>query len=720
MSSFSSLKTAIANAIKANGNQEITGNLLQGILLSIVETLGDSAINILETDLSNEATTRGNADTELNNLITGVKNNVDNGYVYAGIATPSTTPVSGKVFYIALQAGTYTNFGGTTVTEGIIILKYNGTSWVKEQVLFTDGGVFDISAYHATGGNLAKYADLTAALGTSGANIPQSIRKGGMSVKFVQTDDNKYVQYRLMSDEWSTTESDWQGVDDEPTAGSGNLVKSGGTYPYSKGIFPHIMQALNYNKQNLLTENIYFIYGSIKTNPSLKGIFCAVKAGDVYTYYGAHNSELPLVVGFTTLDLSDYTIIVGSMQTYTSVTFAIPENVHYICAWGGNLSTLYYESSIAYEIDYLNVRASLRTLDVNFNNVGYYDKNGKLISNSESFVATDWIPVKEGDIITYSGGHSPADLYLVLGVSKDGIITNLYSDNYWQDNVRITIPSNVIKIAAWSNTVRTPKLTVFGDNRIPSSLIAVGEGLNYTKISDAVNDIITGGTVIVYPGEYNDETIECWGKTVNIIGIDKDLCIIKNNTGNYSTPPIEIGSGSLKNLTIIAGNGSPTETQKSYGVHIEDSSMYNGGSLIIENCNIYSTYNACIGMGFYGGTKITIKNCVLKRISDENSGYALFMHPTNNSNLVGITDLTIENCLFYSTNDTVWRIDNYITGNTVNFTVIGNILYSQTPNHSNGIWFNNSVSDPDGWKNMDGWNLVAISQNNNNADLNFS
>ena len=55
-------------------------------------------------------------------------------------------------------------------------------------------GAFDISAYHATGGVLAKYADLTAALGTNGANIPEAIRKGGMSVKFVLSSDNKYVQ----------------------------------------------------------------------------------------------------------------------------------------------------------------------------------------------------------------------------------------------------------------------------------------------------------------------------------------------------------------------------------------------------------------------------------------------------------------------------------------------------------------------------------------------
>ena len=43
-----------------------------------------------------------------------------------------------------------------------------------------------------------------------------------------QSADNKYVRYRLMNQNWSTVVTDWQGVDNEPTAGSNNLVNSGG------------------------------------------------------------------------------------------------------------------------------------------------------------------------------------------------------------------------------------------------------------------------------------------------------------------------------------------------------------------------------------------------------------------------------------------------------------------------------------------------------------
>lgn len=56
------------------------------------------------------------------------------GYLFEGIAVPSTNPgIPGqKVFYIASEVGTYTNFDGLSVVDGeVVILRYNG-SWVKE------------------------------------------------------------------------------------------------------------------------------------------------------------------------------------------------------------------------------------------------------------------------------------------------------------------------------------------------------------------------------------------------------------------------------------------------------------------------------------------------------------------------------------------------------------------------------------------------------------
>lgn len=97
MANYATLKAAIQQVIKTNGNNEITGALLQQSLLTMINSLGV-------------------------------------GYQYSGIATPSTNPGTPdqNVFYIASTAGTYSNFGGIVLADGeIAILKYNG-AWVKD------------------------------------------------------------------------------------------------------------------------------------------------------------------------------------------------------------------------------------------------------------------------------------------------------------------------------------------------------------------------------------------------------------------------------------------------------------------------------------------------------------------------------------------------------------------------------------------------------------
>jgi len=86
--------------------------------------------------------------------------------------------------------------------------------------------IYDITANNAN----TKFASLSALLSDANLStlIPITVRSGGMSIRFIQTSDNKYVQYRLMADEFSTTVSDWQGVDDEPVNDSKNLISSGG------------------------------------------------------------------------------------------------------------------------------------------------------------------------------------------------------------------------------------------------------------------------------------------------------------------------------------------------------------------------------------------------------------------------------------------------------------------------------------------------------------
>lgn len=97
MGNYEQLKQAVSDVIKANGNQEITGAILQNALLSIISTIGKNA-------------------------------------TFAGIAKPTTNPGTpdGPVFYLASKTGTYSNFDGIVIENEAAILLYNGSAWVKE------------------------------------------------------------------------------------------------------------------------------------------------------------------------------------------------------------------------------------------------------------------------------------------------------------------------------------------------------------------------------------------------------------------------------------------------------------------------------------------------------------------------------------------------------------------------------------------------------------
>lgn len=85
----------------------------------------------------------------------------------------------------------------------------------KELVL---GAVYDVSAKNPTAGstNDGKWESLSTLLSDASIDtlIPTSVRRGGMSIKFIQSSDNKYMQYRLTADEWSVDTNNWAIVDD--------------------------------------------------------------------------------------------------------------------------------------------------------------------------------------------------------------------------------------------------------------------------------------------------------------------------------------------------------------------------------------------------------------------------------------------------------------------------------------------------------------------------
>ena len=99
MANYNDLITAIDSVIKTNNRREITGQLLQNVLNTMVGSLGEN-------------------------------------YQLAGFATPITNPhqPDQNVFYVASQAGVYTQFDNIVLGDGISFLMWKNGAWTSQTI----------------------------------------------------------------------------------------------------------------------------------------------------------------------------------------------------------------------------------------------------------------------------------------------------------------------------------------------------------------------------------------------------------------------------------------------------------------------------------------------------------------------------------------------------------------------------------------------------------
>lgn len=176
MADYATLKSAIQDVIYENGNQEITGSVMQATLLAMVNSLGAN-------------------------------------YQYAGIATPSTNPDNPdqNVFYLASTAGTYVNFGNIVLAENeVAILKYNG-SWTKESSGFASAEVVN-QIIELTNLGLADAED-DLDFEDGNGNILARFRDGHFQIKKFNSRDVENI-----------AQEDTQNADFEIADGDGNAI----------------------------------------------------------------------------------------------------------------------------------------------------------------------------------------------------------------------------------------------------------------------------------------------------------------------------------------------------------------------------------------------------------------------------------------------------------------------------------------------------------------
>ena len=151
---YDELKRNIADVVKPNGNQEITGQIMQDALFALIENLGE-------------------------------------GWQFGGAVRPSDVPALGadvRAFYLAVEKGVYADFGGVEVTELSAIVYGDGWGVLPLGVAFGVDTEAEIGALSERVKALEADGSVTTSRIADRAVTSDKIGAGAVSVDKLNTD----------------------------------------------------------------------------------------------------------------------------------------------------------------------------------------------------------------------------------------------------------------------------------------------------------------------------------------------------------------------------------------------------------------------------------------------------------------------------------------------------------------------------------------------------
>lgn len=277
---------------------------------------------------------------------------------------------------------------------------------------------------------------------------------------------------------------------------------------------------------------------------------------------------------------------------------------------------------------------------------GYYANwdTGKL-SNNDKYCCSPYLRALNGTIICNTTPSADNVFAVSFYDSKFNMLSSAYNKTV------VPIPKNAyyfcfskridkeydVKIISNSTT-----LTVSKDNS--KMFTSITAALNFAYAIESKENPIT---IIVFPGVYN-EVLHIKGQHyVSLIGINRETCVIKNDTAHYNNEPLRIqGACYVANLSFIAtadkyssntgtgheawkkdvldGVSNPTwlTTLGSYAVHCDDVTNGEITTSIFENCYMYSETLSAFGAGMQLNNTIYLLNCDLLTSIDEDIYHA--------------------------------------------------------------------------------------------------
>lgn len=444
MANWTALKAAIADVIKTNGNQEITGVVLQNTLNNIISNIGKNA-------------------------------------QFVGVANLNTNPGTpdGNVFYLASEVGVYSNFGGITTLPYRIYVLYNTSSniWASKSIpLFPS--VFDVSRYYTNtdGDNIFTFDEAI-------SKVSAIFRYAGLKVLFLEAEKQPRT-YEFIGGSW-TTINNWRLVNTDTTFLNINLynwrANSEDPFPYYNTETDALLAvpitlrragmvvsfALSPNKWKLKQ----YIGNTNNANDELwKSSFIDVYSENTYT-------ELPITTGTKYLGNMLRNIPSYKRRQYMPIIGNIEER-------NMRIRMMYMSSDIDddnfYNTDNWEIIESTENLisglgvDISGNlikdkfvicNPGSASNNGTLIDNAGS-ISTGIIYCKDAKVLFYTGymyGNTGVAFYdkdkKYIGRAEELIDLNLESPNgvgLWLNNYPIKVLENAYYFCASSraNTIK--------------------------------------------------------------------------------------------------------------------------------------------------------------------------------------------------------------------------------------------------------------------------
>ena len=320
--------------------------------------------------------------------------------------------------------------------------------------------------------------------------------------------------------------------------------------------------------------------------------------------------------------------------------------------------------------------------------------NGNIAGEGGSWYTTGYIPVKPNTLYTQTESQHNSQMcwfdehyQYISGLLLDGAtsFTSPATAAYLRtDFLKTSLSTFGISEGSSASSGPYSKRLVISPDILPSAQYNRGYKIvsqdgtgDYTTLSAAVTDSVSGDIIFVKAGIYDNEEVHAWEKDITIIGEDPLNTIIKNGYNTYSKPPLEMSCGVLKNITIEAyDGGEPSQDPngwKAYGIHIDNTGLANN-TLDIEDCIIKCDLNAAVGIGLMKNGTLRFVNCKFYG----GSGYSFYFHDAASTTWAGNEYIIVKDCYGVSNVGTqVVRIDSQKTvGANVYPVFINNIFVS--------------------------------------------